>query len=482
MFDIQQGVSISLFVKREGSKRSKGQLASVRHADLQGLRAAKYEWLWAHDVTSTKWTTLQPQSPQYLAVPRDTALLAEYEQNWKITEAMPVNSVGIVTARDSLTIHWTAEDAWRCVQDFAALPAEAARDKFDLGDDSQDWTVKLAQNDLKASGPKREKLVAVLYRPFDVRHTYYTGKPSGFHCRPRGEVMAHMLADNLGFGTTRSIEINAGWEHLFAVDGLFTHHSVSIKEVNYLFPVYLYPSAKTSLFDDAPSTAPGGRRPNFAPEFIAACADALCATWVFDSPGNVATGSPHPSTLPAGEGDRQEEEVNITFGPEDVFYYAYAVFYSPGYRARYAQFLKTDFPRLPLTAKRPLFAQLVRLGKSLVELHLMKHKAPEVCSYPAAGDNRVDKVSFELESPTAETGKVFINPTQYFSGVPRAVWTYQIGGYQVANKWLKDRKGRLLTFAELQHYSQVIAALSRTMALQADIDDAIDTAGGWPLA
>lgn len=476
VFDIQQGVAISLFVKRHGAKKAAGKLATVRHADLQGLRAAKYEWLWAHDVTSTKWTTLQPQSPHYLAVPRDTQLLAEYEQGWKITDAMPVNSVGIVTARDSLTIHWTAEDAWRTVQEFAALPAEAARDKFDLGDDSQDWTVKLAQEDLKASGPTRDKLAEVLYRPFDLRHTYYTGKPSGFHCRPRGEVMTNMLADNLGFGTTRSIEINAGWEHVFAVGELFTHHSVSIKEVNYLFPLYLYPTAKTSLFDDhAPSTAPGGRRSNFAPEFIADCAAKTGAKWVFDAQGTV-TEEVGSSGNPAGEGAEH------TFGPEDVFYYAYAVFYSPGYRARYAQFLKTDFPRLPLTGQRPLFAQLARLGQALVALHLMKSKAPEVCSYPVAGDNRVDKVSFEAASPTAQTGQVFINATQHFAGVPRAVWNYQIGGYQVAHKWLKDRKGRLLTFADLQHYSQVIAALERTMALQAEIDGAIDAAGGWPLA
>lgn len=474
VFDIQQGVAISLFVKRQvngqGSRKAPGQLASVRHADLQGLRAAKYEWLWAHDVTSTKWTTLQPQSPQYLAVPRDTALLAEYEQYWKITDAMPVNSVGIVTARDSLTIHWTAEDAWRCVQDFAALPAEDARDKFDLGPDARDWQVALAQADLKNSGPMHENVVPVLYRPFDVRHTYYTGKSRGFHCMPRGEVMTNMLAgDNLGLITSRMTK-GEDFQHTQVSDKLVEVICMSPKTSNngFVFPLYLYPSAKTSLFDDTSSIAPGGRRANFTPEFIAACADAVGAAWIADGQG----------TLAAAKG----EAIETTFGPEDVFHYAYAVFYSPGYRARYAQFLKTDFPRLPLTANRALFAQLARLGQALVALHLMKRKAPEVCSYPVAGDNRVDTVRFETENPTADTGKVFINTTQHFSNVPRAVWNYQIGGYQVANKWLKDRKGRLLTFADLQHYSQIIGALVRTMALQAEIEEAIDTAGGWPLA
>ena len=182
-----------------------------------------------------------------------------------------------------------------------------------------------------------------------------------------------------------------------------------------------------------------------------------------------------------GEGSANLAPAEVTFGPEDVFHYAYAVFYSPGYRARYAQFLKTDFPRLPLTSQRALFAQLARLGQALVALHLMKEPAPTLCSYPVAGDNRVDKVSFEAASPSAQTGQVFLNATQHFAGVPRAVWNYQIGGYQVAHKWLKDRRGRLLTFADLQHYSQIIAALARTLVLQAEVDCAIDAAGGWPL-
>ena len=158
------------------------------------------------------------------------------------------------------------------------------------------------------------------------------------------------------------------------------------------------------------------------------------------------------------------------------------MFCSPGYRTCYAQFLKTDFPRLSITSQRPLFAQLIQLGKSLVELHLMRRMAPSVCSCPVAGDNKVEKVSFEPDGPDLDVGKVSINVTQYFANVPSAVWAYQIGGYQVAHKRLKDRKGRLLTFAELQHYSQVIAALASTMTLQADIDASIDAAGSWPMS
>lgn len=211
VFDIQQGVSIGIFVKREGAAKKKSLKNAFHHADLYGTRASKYEWLWAHDVNNTAWQALTPQSPTYMLVPQDKALLTEYESASKITDIMPVNSVGIVTARDALTIHWSQDDAWKTVQDFASLPVEAAREQYELGKDSQDWKVEWAQQDLKKSGLDRAKTVPVMYRPFDLRHTYYTAQASGFHCRPRGEVMGHMVAGhNLGFGTTRSIEIDSG--------------------------------------------------------------------------------------------------------------------------------------------------------------------------------------------------------------------------------------------------------------------------------
>ena len=425
-------------------------------------------------MTSTQWTKLQPQSPQYLAVPRDTALLAEYERGWKITEAMPVNVLGFQTHRDEFAIAFEKSVLEKRMAEMrdTSIADDVFAERHAVAD-NRDWKLKAARAVVQKDAAWREKFVECAYRPFDSRWSYFSEVAMDY---PRRELVDHVATQaNLCLNVVRQTK-SPTWQHAIATDKPAPAVFVEIKDGSSIAPLYLYPTAKTSLFDDAPSTAPGGRRPNFAPEFIAACADTLCAKWVFDGQGNAASGSPHPNPLPEGEG------AEVTFGPEDVFYYAYAVFHSPGYRARYAPFLKTDFPRLPLTRQRPLFAQLVRLGQALVTLHLMKHKLPEVCSYPVAGGNRVDKVIFEAESPTADTGKVFINTTQHFSNVPRAAWTCQIGGYQVASKWLKDRKGRLLTFAELQHYSQVIAALARTLALQAGIDAAIAAAGGWPLA
>lgn len=462
VFDIQQGVSIGLFVKRLGGPMRKSQWF---HADLYGVRASKYEWLLAHDVSNTDWQPLAPQSPAYMFVPQDTTLLKEYESASKITDIMPVNSVGIVTARDALTIHWSRDDAWNTVQDFAVLPVEAARDKYELGRDSQDWKVEWAQQDLKQSGPDKRKLVPVLYRPFDIRQTYYTGHASGFHVRPRSEVMGHMLAgENLGLLTTRLTQEK--WD-VSAFQSLAAHKSLSAYDITYCFPLYLYPThKKTDLFDqDAPSAAPSGRIPNLAPEFIANLAAKLKLRF-----------------MPDGCGD-----LKATFGPEDVFHYAYAVLFAPSYRARYAEFLERDFPRLPITSSASVFATLCALGKQLVALHLMTAHGPQTCTYPMAGSNRVDKVSFEptpTDSQSGEqasgnaVGRVSINAEQYFDGVPVNVWGYHVGGYQVAQKWLKDRKGRLLSYADLQHYQWIISALAETIRLQAEIDAAISA---WPM-
>ncbi|MGB8598533.1 MAG: type ISP restriction/modification enzyme, partial [Burkholderiales bacterium] len=221
VFDIQQGVAIGIFVKKPASAKAVGRIAKTHHADLYGTRASKYAWLFEKDVTDTQWNKLVPQSPAYLFAQQDAVLLEEYERSWKITEAMPVNSVGIVTARDALTIHFTREDAWRTVQDFAKLPIETAREKYDLGKDARDWKVDFAQKDLKNSGPEQSHLMPMLYRPFDLRQTYYTGTTKGFHCMPRNEVMREMLIDNLALITCRQqARLDEPWTQVFTSTSL----------------------------------------------------------------------------------------------------------------------------------------------------------------------------------------------------------------------------------------------------------------------
>jgi hypothetical protein len=210
----------------------------------------------------------------------------------------------------------------------------------------------------------------------------------------------------------------------------------------------------------APSIAPGGRRANLAPEFIRDFGERLGLAWV-----------------PDGRGDRV-----ATFGPEDVFSYLYAIFHAPSYRERYADFLKSDFPRVPLTRDADLFRALAALGDRLVALHLLEVSAAGRHSFPIAGDGRVEAVRYlEPDAAQGRAGRVYINAEQYFDGVSPQVWAFHIGGYQVAEKWLKDRKGRMLSYGDIEHYQQTIAALAETMTLMAQVDEAIEERGGWPL-
>ena len=218
-------------------------------------------------------------------------------------------------------------------------------------------------------------------------------------------------------------------------------------------PLYLHPNGDLpkSLFDHE-----NGRRPNLSAAFVEELSDRL-----------------HLAFVPDGRGDRRK-----TVGPEDIFHYAYAVLHSPTYRTRYAEFLKVDFPRLPLAGDLKLFRSLADKGAELVALHLLESpKLDEfLTDWPIKGDNVVEKIQY-----TEKDERVWINKTQYLGGVPKAVWDFRIGGYQVCHKWLKDRKGRKLTYDDTQHYQKVVVALSETIRLMAEIDEAIGQHGGWPI-
>ena len=455
VFDIQQGVAIGIFVKHRDSL---GGLARVMHADLWGARgdekSGKYAWLAENDIASTTWREVSPRSPDYFFVPRDYALLEEFEAGWKLRDIAPVNSVGIVTARDKIAIQWTEDDMRRIAEDFTDLAEDAARQRYALGRDSQDWKVASAQEDIRSHADANEYVKPILYRPFDVRATYFTGTAGGFICRPRADVMRHMLAGpNFALSTTRSTEIAGGWEHVFVTRNLTQHHTVSIKEVNYLFPLYRYPSG-----DGALELGVADRSPNLASEFVDAVADATTLRFASD-----------------GKGDLES-----TFGPEDVLHYVYAVLHSPQYRRRYADFLKSSFPYIPSPRNRDLFADLTSLGADLVALHLMDADGDDKPSFAVSGTGSVEGVRYSEPAGDAP-GRIWINRNQHFEGISPATWEFTIGGYQPAKKWLQDRKGRVLDFEDIQTYQRICAALVETPRIMERIDDAIDSHGGWPL-
>jgi predicted helicase len=257
VFDIQQGVAIGIFIRQPGHHGA----GKVYHADLWGSREEKYKYLLEHEAESTAWEQLAPKSPFYFFVPQDTNLQVEYDKGWKLTDIFPTNSLGIVTARDELTIRWSRDEVWDTIRDFLTLQPEKAREKYELGKDAQDWRVSLAQNDLRSSGPDRSRIAPILYRPFDLRFTYYSGNSRGFICRPRPEVMYHMLAgENKGLLVCRQT-VSDSWQHVLATNYIADNCCVSNKtrERSYALPLYLYPrsgrggrGAQAHLLDESP--------------------------------------------------------------------------------------------------------------------------------------------------------------------------------------------------------------------------------------
>jgi len=268
--------------------------------------------------------------------------------------------------------------------------------------------------------------------------------------------MRHMISgENLALCCLRQSRRGEASSY-FVTQGLVNKDVVSPYDIGTLFPLYLHPEDQKP--DELIVEEGGARRTNLSPEFITEIASKLKLQFVSDGLGNLTK----------------------TFGPEAVFKYAYAVFHSPGYRARYAEFLRTDFPRLPLTSDTKLFRKLCGFGSDLTGLHLLRVTGGLRVSYPVKGTDTVDEVTYEPPHKS-EPGRVRINAEQWFDGVPPETWTFRIGGYQVAEKWLKDRKGRQLSIDERRLYPQIIAALDETIRIMRAIDGAITEAGGWPL-
>lgn len=448
VFDIQQGVAIAIFVRRSGTGGSTRE-AKVFHADLWGIREYKYSWLLEHDATpdSTRSTCIEPRSPYYFFKPREAELEAEYEQGWQITKMMPVNVLGFQTHRDHFAIAFDEKTLRDRVEQMRreSVSDEVLATQYKL-ETSSEWKLPSARRAVRADLSWQSRIRPCLYRPFDKRYGFFSDAVMD---RPRRDLLQHMSQSNLSLNVTRQTKEDE-WRNAVVANTPTPAVYDEVKDGSNAFPLYVYPDTSAPpLLDDRPtSTAPGGRRPNLAPEFIEDFSNRLGMTWV-----------------PDGKGDRAR-----SFGPEDLLSYMYAVFYSPGFRARYNDFLKDDFARLPLTGDASLFGELCALGDELVNLHLMKVRPPTITHYPVKGTDVAEKAHYIEPTADGQQGRVYINDTQYVGGVPPEVWEFYIGGYQVCDKWLKDRKGRVLSYDDLEHYQQIVAALAETIRLMDAID------------
>lgn len=425
VFDIRQGVAIGLFIKKKDAKDSE-----VYHSEEWGLREKKYDFLLSNDIKTTQLKKLEPNSPYYFFSLRDEKGREIYESFMKVTEIFKENVTGIVTARDNFVIDFNKETLRRRIAMFRnlSIPDETVKQTFKLKD-TRGWKISKARQELSIETNWDKYFTEILYRPFDKRFIYYSQKMVDW---PRPEVMRHMVQENLGLITTRQVAegiFNHSFVTNYIIDNRFTS---SNKGIAYLFPLYLYPSAdKNALFEEG--TKPSEKTPNINPE-------------LFDKLSQLCGKKPTP---------------------EEIFYYIYAVLYSNIYRTKYAEFLKIDFPRIPFTKDHEVFIKMSELGKRLTLLHLLKSPEldPPIARFQGAGDSTVNKVAFNERG-----NRVYINDTQYFEGVTKEVFEYQIGGYQVLSKWLKDRKGRYMTLQETIAYSRIATSISKTIEIQKEID------------
>jgi predicted helicase len=426
VFDIRQGVAIALFIKNKDKKDS-----VIYHTNLYGLREEKYDWLDKNDFKKENYSLIKPQSPYYFLKKYDINTIKRYLDWKKINEIFLVSSVGIATARDNLTIQWSENEMWNTVLNFTKLDPEIARETYNLRKDVRDWKVKYAQEDLRKSGINKGNIIPILYRPFDKRFTYYTGRSRGFHCMPRDNIMKNMLKENIGLTIGRAGQA-VGIEHLWNL--VFISNNIIDLNLYYrggalLFPLYLYPDdQKKNLFNHHKTE----KEPNIPPQIF----------------------------------NKLEESYKRIATPEEILYYIYGVFYSNIYRKTYAEFLKIDFPRVPFTSDKNLFCEMGKLGKQLADLHLLKSPLLDmpVARYQGEGDNdRIEKIDYQENEQ-----RIYINNDKYFEGIAPEVWNYYIGGYQVLLKYLKDRKGRIMDDAP--HYCRIVTALQKTIEIQKQID------------
>jgi len=430
VFDIQQGVSINIFVKTV--KKKKNELGQVFHFDLYGNREYKYLTLNENDLQKIEFKKLLYEQPYYFFVPKQ--LSDKKYDNWFSLNELFVNvNNGVKTDRDSLFIGVRKTDIENRFK--TLLGGELAKSFIDEYRVVDSGSFKITER-IKGKKYNSDLIKNILYRPFDIRSIYYDPQ---IVSRPAQKVMQHMLKENIALLCCRQ-QSTFDFQHILVSKVLSEVCTVSLqtKETTYTFPLYLYPEINgQQTFGQTVD-----RIPNLNTEIVKQIAENLNLTFTYE-----------------------KGTTENTFAPIDILDYIYAVLHSPTYREKYKEFLKIDFPRVPYPKDKDSFWQLVKLGGEIRQIHLLESPTVEkyITQYPIDGDNVVMK-------PNYQNGKVYINDTQYFDNVPETAWNFYIGGYQPAQKWLKDRKNCKLEFDDILHYQKIIVALTETDRLMKEID------------
>ena len=428
VFDIKQGVAIAIFVKPE-----KQIAKQIFYQELIGLREEKYKFLESHDVLNVNWINLTPKEPYWFFVIKELEEVKEYKIFYPIKDIFSEYTRGVVTSRDEFVIAESKDILANRINSFITsdLPIDLLKESFKLKD-TKKWKVKIAQELLKQKGFNENLIYPYSYRPFDKRWIYYDDVLLE---RSRSSLMKNMIRPNVALVLMRQVYWN-NYSHFFVTaDITDSRIFISRRGAADIFPLWLYNSETEIQNQLLVPIQPKPKTSNIKKRVV----DLL--SFSYKKP----------------------------ISSEEIFYYIYAILYSDIYRQKYLEFLKIDFPRIPFTKEYKLFKKLSEIGKQLVELHLLKSDLLNAPSSRFEGNNSglslVKKVNYN-----AKEKRIYINDNQYFTNVEQEIWNYFIGGYQVINKWLKDRKGKYLTDDEIKTYIKIIEALKQTLILQKEID------------
>lgn len=449
VFDIQQGVSINLFIKT--GKKKLNSLGKVYHIDIYGKRESKYNFLSSNKFSNIQYKEITYSEPYYFFSPKNELGKTKYYNGFAINKLFKVNSSGIITAGDNFITDDSYNMLKNRINEFfnEDYSSSDLKNKYNLGKNYPQWILNNKRN-LEFD----EKLIRKFsFRPFDNKYLYYEPE---MIWRFRNAVTKNYMVDyNIGLISARSNKSQDRADHFFISNLMSEAKTGESTTQSYNFPLYLYPE-KTEIETTLNQKE---RIPNLDLKIVEKIAEGLKLKFIPD----------HEDTEAGRDG---------TFTPLDLLDYIYAILHSPTYRETYKEFLKIDFPRVPYPEDADKFWQLVKLGGELRQIHLFESPKVEqfITTYPEDGDNvitrKITKRSpgFVPNKENPQIGKVWINDTQYFDKVPLTAWEFYIGGYQPAQKWLKDRKDRTLGFEDILHYQKIIVALTETDRIMREID------------
>jgi hypothetical protein len=417
VFDIEQGVSISFFIKRKGLEKK------VFYTDFWGARRDKYLTCLEESIGSIKWTEIEPKTPDYYFIPKNEQHRGEYNTFYSVADIFKIYSLPLMSGRDSVTIKQSKREIKAVLKVFQEKTEQEIRNTLSAGNDSRDWKIANAKEDIKITNVSDTFIKEITYRLFDSRFTYYTGNAKGFHASPQFKVCKNMLFENIGLLLPRQIS-KSEFRHVFCTRLIpeMCAISTATKEQNQLFPLYLYPDITLANTQQKRT-----REENFTKDF--------------------------------------RNYIDKLYGkgisPEQILGYMYAVLHSETYRTKYIEFLKDKFARIPFTKDKKQFEKLSKLGTELIEVHLLEAETDlGLGDFIGKGSSIVENITFTEER---KIGKIYINKTQYFNDIPVSVWEFQIGGYQVIDKFLKERKNRELSIDEVEKVTSIINAIAFTI-------------------